>query len=66
MMQKTLMFSVVTTGESLIKLLNRSLNTMEPQKIPIWALHLSDELKPTDKITIRIESAVPHEEKPLK
>ena len=35
-------------------MLQRALNTMEPARIPKWALDLSDELRTTDEVEIKI------------
>lgn len=42
-------------AKEVIWLLRRGLNTMEPEKIPAWALSLADGIRETDTVTIKLE-----------
>lgn len=50
---------VYPDAEEFKKVLARSLNCLPPDKIPQWALDLSDEVLPTDKIEIRVVRETP-------
>lgn len=42
-------------AKEVIWLLQRGLNTMEPEKIPKWALSLADGIRESDIVTIKLE-----------
>lgn len=50
--------TVEVDAAQLVYLLNRALNTLDPQKIPPWALTLTDNILPTDKTKVVITRVV--------
>lgn len=50
-------------AKELKAVLARALNCMEPNKIPKWALDLSDEVQDDDTITVSVERNTPVEVK---
>lgn len=44
--------------ESFLRIINRALNTLEPDYWPAWAFNL-DEVLPTDKLTLAIQRELP-------
>jgi hypothetical protein len=49
--------SVKTTGKSVLFLLRRALNTLEPVHQPVWANPMTDHLDDEDTVTITVSKA---------